>query len=291
MYLRKGNLKFTVTQNNAERRLLVDDLVKVIDERRDGDYFGYQPTDLVGHDFRELLPEEVSEILNDNIEFNLEGNDLKTVLEKIISFKVLTSARKEIDMNAYIERSISTSDKLSFSVILERKIFLQEKIKSVLASIALYQQVTHDLTGLINPEAFYDVLDELMDFLYETRVEAVLCIISIEGFSMMETHDGKEKMDDVISRVGKVMGATLRTKDIIGYLGGGKFAVLMVRTFEDEVIYPLKRLETNFIKEGILTPKITYNVRYQTVDMENKAKDMVEIVKDKQIDHSINPTR
>ena len=291
MYLRKGNLKFTVTQDNIEKKLLVDELVKAVDDRRGGDYFGYQPEELVGHDLREFLPEEISEILDDNIEFSLEGNDFKTVMEKIINFRVLTAQKSEMDMNAYVERSISTPEKLLFSVILERKIFLQEKIKEVIASISKNQQVAHDLSGLINTAAYYEIMNELMDFLYETRVEAVFCIISLEGFSAIRMNDGKEKADEVITKIGRVLSSTLRTRDIVGYLGFGKFGILMVRTFEDEVVYPIKRIESNFRKEGILNSKITYNVRYQKIDLETDAKDVIELVKDKPIDYSMSGTR
>jgi diguanylate cyclase (GGDEF)-like protein len=291
MYLRKGNLRFSVTQDNIEKKLLVDDLVKSIDDRRGGDYFGYQPQELLGHDLREFLPEDVSDILNDNIEFSLEGNDLKTVLEKIINFQILNHDKHIVDMNAYIERSISTPEKLSFSVVLERKIFLQEKIKSILASISEYQQIIHDLSGLINTSAYYEVLNELMDFLYDTNVEAVLCVISIEGFPVIRMHEGKEAADDVISKVGKVLSSTLRTRDISGYIGFGKFAILMVRTFEDEVIYPIKRIESNFRKEGVLNSKISYNVRFQKIEMNMDAKDAIEMVRDKKIDYTMSAIR
>lgn len=287
MYLRKGNLKLTITQDNIERSLLVNNLEKVIDDRRDGDYFGYQSTDLIGKDFRNVLTPEVSEILNDNIEYSLEGNDLKTVVEKIINFKILNSAKNEIDMNAYIERSISTPEKLSFSVTLERKIFLQEKIKSILASISELQQVIHDVTGLTNSSAYYEVMNEVMDFLYEARVEGVLCIISVEGFPMIRMHDGKEKIDEILAGVGKVLTSTLRTRDITGYLGFGKFAIFMVRTFEDEVVYPIKRIESNLKKAGILNSKVSFNVRYQKADMEMDVKDLIDAIKDKPVDYTM----
>jgi diguanylate cyclase (GGDEF)-like protein len=288
MYLRKGNLKFTVTQNNLEKNILVDELAKSIDDRRGGDYFGYQNNDLVGHDLREFLPEDVREILDDNIEYSLEGNDLKTVVEKIINFKIFNAEKAPIDMNAYVERSLSTPEKLSFSMVLERKIFLQDKIKTILANISSHQQIRHDVTGLINTSAFHEALNELLDFLYDARVEAVFCIISIEGFSNIRMQEGKERSDEILAGIGKVLTATLRTRDIVGYLGFGKFAVLMARTFEDEVIYPIKRIESGFKKEGVLNSKISYNVRYQKVDMEHEVKDIIELVQEKKIDYTMS---
>ena len=291
MYLRKGNLKFTVTQDNIEKKLIINDLVKVVDDRRGGDYFGYQQNDLVGKDLRVVLPSEVSEILNDNIEYSLEGNDLKTVLEKIINFKIVDHSKKVLDMNAYIERSISTPEKLAFSVVLERRIFLQEKIKSILGGISEFQKVTDEVTGLINSTAYLEVINEVMDFLYEARVEAVMCIISVEGFPMMNINEGQEKIDEVLAKVGATMRSTFRGKDILGYLGFGKFGVFMVRTFEDEVIYPLGRLESNLKNAGILNSKVTYNARYQKVDMETDVKDLIELVKGKAIDYTMTQIR
>ncbi len=291
MYLRKGNLKFTVTQDNIEKKLIIDELVKVIDERRGGDYFGFSQNELVGQDIRKILPFEVSEILDDNIEYSPEGNDLKTVLEKIISFKILDSGKKELNMNAHVERALSTPEKLSFSIILERKIFLQEKIKSILGGISEFQKVNHDITDLLNTAAYYEVLNEVMDFLYDTKVEAVMCVISIEGFPMLRMNEGKERVDEVLKKAGKAMKTTFRGKDILGYLGFGKFGVFMVRTFEDEVVYPLRRLESNLRKEGILTSRITYNARFQKVDLEMSVNDLIDQVKSKAVDQTIAQTR
>ena len=65
----------------------------------------------------------------------------------------------------------------------------------------------------------------------------------------------------------------------------------MVRTFEDEVIYPIKRIESNFKKEGVLNSKISYNIRFQKIDMNTDAKDSIELVRDKKIDYSMTAIR
>jgi diguanylate cyclase (GGDEF)-like protein len=287
MYLRKGNLKFVVTQDNANRKIVINDLVKVIDDRREGDYFGLSSEQLQGKDFREVLPEELSEIINENIEYNIEGNDLKNVVDKIIHFKLFDKDKNLIDMNAHVERDVSTSgNSLKFSVILERKIFLRDKVKSILAALSEYQQVNHPITGVINTAAFYEVTEELLDFLHETNVEAVMCIISIEGFPLIRMSEGKEKSDEMLAKVGAVMKSNFRSKDVVGYLGFGRFAILMVRTFEDEVSYPLKRLESNLRKDNILNSKITYNARYQKVDLKMDSKAIIESIKNKKVDYA-----
>lgn len=287
MYLRKGNLKFVVTQDNPNRKIVINDLVKVIDDRREGDYFGLNSDQLQGKDFREVLPSELTEIINENIEYNLEGNDLKNVLDKIIHFKLFDKDKNLIDMNVHVERDVSVSgDSLKFSVVLERKIFLRDRVKSILAGLSENQQVNHPITGVINTAAFYEVNEELLDFLHETNVEAVMCIISIEGFPLIRMSEGKEKSDEMLAKVGAVMKSNFRSKDVVGYLGFGRFAVLMVRTFEDEVSYPLKRLESSLRKDNILNSKITYNARYQKVDLKMDSKAIIESIKNKKVDYA-----
>jgi diguanylate cyclase (GGDEF)-like protein len=287
MYLRKGNLKFIVTQDNANRKLVINDLIKIIDERREGDYFGVNSNQLQGKNFSEVLPSELNEIIDENIEYNIEGNDLKNVIDKIIHFKVLDKDKKPIDMNAHVERDVSVSgDSLKFSVILERKIFLRDKVKSILASLSEYQQVEHPVTGVINTAAFYEITEELLDYMHETNLEAVMCIISIEGFPLIRMSEGKEKSNEILSQIGLVMKSNFRSKDVVGYLGFGRFAVLMVRTFEDEVSYPLKRLESNLRKQGVLNSKITYNARFQKVDLTLDSKAIIDSIKNKKVDYT-----
>lgn len=288
MYLRKGNLQFFVTQDNEAKTLFIEDFKKAIDERREGDYFGFEEGQVKGNDFKKFLPEDINEIIDDNIEFTQEGVDLGEVLSKIINFKVVTLDNQMVEMNVYSEREISDLEKLKFKVTLEPKIHLREKIKSILDSISTIQDVTHKQTGLINDQSFVMVLDEVMDFLYDSKLEGVLAVVTLEGFPNFRMENGREKADEILGKIGHVMKMNFRARDVVAYLGLGKFAVILVKTFEDEVIYPVKRLESSLKKAGVLNSKLSYNVRYKQMDLTSEVGDEIEQVKTKKIDYTMS---
>lgn len=288
MYLRKGNLKLNVTQDNIKNSIIINELQKSVDKRDEGDFFGYSNIDLKGRELKSILPEDINEILDDNIEYNPSGNDLKSVLEKIIRFKVKNKKGDDFDMNAYVERAMAEGDNLSFDITLEKKIHLKEKIKSILSGIHEVQMVEHPKAKLMNAEAYSQVLDEVFDFLYETKISAVMLIMSIDGYPMLRRNLGHKKIEEILQKISYTLKTTLRNRDISAYLGVGHFAVTMVKTYPDEVIFPLKRLEQNLRREGVLNSKISMNARYKLIDLGLSVQDAINQVKTKDIDYRLD---
>lgn len=288
MYLRKGNLQFLVEQDNNEKSLKIKGFKKLTDERRGGDYFGFVEEDILEKDFEKILPLEVVEIIEDNIEFSVDGHDLKEILDRFIHFKVLNKENKVIEMNVHTEREISDLEKFAFQITLEPKIYLREKVKSILETISNVQNVMHKQTGLINAQSFGDVLDEVMDFLYEAKIEGVMVIVTLEGFPNFRRDNGKKKADEMLGEIGYVMKSSFRSRDIVSYLGLGKFAIVLVKTFKDEAIYPIKRLESAMKKAGLVSSKISFNVRYESLDLGSEAKDEIEKIKSGEINYTIS---
>lgn len=288
MYLRKGNLKFVVTQDNKAKTLHINQFKKAVDERRDGDYFGYDEEAIIGRDLRTLVPSDIKEIIDDNLEFDFEAQDLKDILNHVINFKILTAASQPLDMNLHIERDISTEERQNFELVLERKYHLRDKIKAILAGISEVQNAYQEGMGILNHDTFERVLDEIMDYLYEIKLESVLMIVSVEGFPLIRRNEGKEKTDGIINDIAGVVKNTFRSRDVPSYIGMGKFAIVMLRTFEDEVMYPIKRLESNFKLADIFKAKISFNIRYEKLDLGMKARDMLEVVKGAEVKYTIN---
>ncbi len=288
MYLRKGNLKFVIEQNNPEKSLKITQFRKSVDERRGGDYFGYDEDALIGKDFRTLLPDDIKEIFDENLDFNFDGNDIKDILSHIITFKIKNVKGEIINMNAFSERDISTEEKQHFNVILEKKYFLRDKIKNILQDLSNSKIAYDEQTGLISNEVFIHTLDEIMDYMFEIRVESVLLVLSVEGFPSIRKSEGKDKSDEIITKISEVIRNNFRTRDIVAYLGIGKFAIAMLRTFEDEVVYPLKRLESNLKLADLFKYGISINARYERIDLGLKANDVIEYVKASPVKMTIN---
>jgi GGDEF domain-containing protein len=127
-----------------------------------------------------------------------------------------------------------------------------------------------------------------MDFLYESKYNSVFLVFSLEGYPTLRRQYGKAKSDEILSRISYVVKSNFRGRDICAYLGMGKFGVFMINTFEDEVQYPLQRLRDNLRKEGVLSSKVSFNARYQNVDLELKVDDLLDSIMSKKVDYTIN---
>ena len=89
-------------------------------------------------------------------------------------------------------------------------------------------QVNHDaMTGLINLRAFNFVLQDAMESTRQKGVAYTYLNIDLDQLSVINDNLGRDAGDKAIKTVADLLKARLRTKDIISYLGEGRFGILL----------------------------------------------------------------
>lgn len=108
---------------------------------------------------------------------------------------------------------------------------------------SLFGQVTDELTGLYNKEAFYHFAKEMM--LKNPEDDYVVILSDIENFKGINERFGEEKGDALLRYVGKVLG-TFNNEDLLfARYSGDQFVGIMRK--------PDKLMEVNedFVREGM----------------------------------------
>lgn len=289
MSVRKGNLLLSVEQNNQSKTLIITNYNS---EDAKYNFLGYDLSDIQGDDFTKILPENVNEIIEDNLEYSFEGHDLKEVLEKIIRFSIKSRGGEEVFCNIKIERGISDMDKFSFDIALEKKVHISQKIAEITAAVeqsfALAGKASRDsVTGLITKAVADEVFDKLFDYCYEQSVSTVLSKLTIDSFDFLERERGHEYAEDLLRTYSEIISKTFRANDFSVYIGGGKFLTLLSKTTASQAIYAFKRLEENLKKrEGILSDT-SMNIRFIDVDVENEVQNLLAQLDNSSVKHDV----
>jgi diguanylate cyclase (GGDEF)-like protein len=86
----------------------------------------------------------------------------------------------------------------------------------------------HDvMTGLINLRAFTHVLQDAIDTAYKKGVSHVYLNIDLDQLSVINDTLGRAAGDDAIKTVAELLKNTVRSTDVISYLGEGRFGIVM----------------------------------------------------------------
>lgn len=277
MYVRKGNIKFVVVQDNLGKTLKIESIQKPKDDQNPA--YGYDESDLIGNDFSKIVSEDVNESLEDYIEYDFSGADFKDVCDKIIKFEVVDAQNKTHEMNAHIERDVSMPERQVFMILLEKRLYLHDRIKAVMNAIPPEAR-QDESTGFLSRNTYMNVLDAVMDFLDENRsITGMLYVFRIDNYDELERTHGGAKVMQLVTEVSNSAKKGFRTRDIIGYLGNGVFSAILLRIEDAEALIPIRRFESKL--RAAMIPAVTgvsINVinTYGNIDLEMESRALVE---------------
>ena len=94
--------------------------------------------------------------------------------------------------------------------------------------------VTDSLTHVINRRGFDQALAREVARAREAKMPLALLVLDIDHFKRLNDELGHQAGDLALQRLGEVLRATCRSRDVPGRLGGDEFVVILPRTTADE---------------------------------------------------------
>src|SRR5256714_13035446 len=96
------------------------------------------------------------------------------------------------------------------------------------AARKLSHEATHDaLTGLVGRKEFEDRLARVLAEAAAGVVEHALCYLDLDRFKLVNDTCGHEAGDDLLRKIGRLLGGRLGGRDTLARLGGDEFGVLL----------------------------------------------------------------
>jgi diguanylate cyclase (GGDEF)-like protein len=117
-----------------------------------------------------------------------------------------------------------------------------------------------DLTGVMTRRFFLSHADRWLLASARAGSSLSLAIIDLDLFKAINDGHGHPGGDQVLAHFGSLVSNNIRSKDLVGRLGGEEFGVLFPETTKEEVVEILDRLRTTLTKSGCMLP--TGNLNY-----------------------------
>jgi diguanylate cyclase (GGDEF)-like protein len=131
------------------------------------------------------------------------------------------------------------------------------------ATAELAEQARRDpLTGLLNHQAFSDVLTSELDRARRYGHGLTLVFVDLDRFKQINDELGHVEGDRVLNRVGQVALSMLRGSDVAGRMGGDEFAVLLLEADKHAADRFLRRFRAGLaelLARGGLPPGFSFS--------------------------------
>jgi diguanylate cyclase (GGDEF)-like protein/PAS domain S-box-containing protein len=192
--------------------------------------FGFERTELVGHDVDELVP--------DDERVPRQASEPPRSLRHTEARCVELGARRKDGTRMPVEVSLSPIDLdgQRFTIAVVRDMTERRRLEDHLLYLS-----THDaLTGLANRGAFDEVLSRLEE---RGPWPVGIIMIDLDGLKHVNDTQGHAAGDELLRRAARVLKAAFRSGDCVARIGGDEFAMLLAGHDVQALAYLSRRLE------------------------------------------------
>jgi diguanylate cyclase (GGDEF)-like protein len=116
----------------------------------------------------------------------------------------------------------------------------------------LEQAIRDPLTGLYNRRFFYEALEKEVQRSARYGTTASLVLFDIDNFKSINDTLGHGAGDDVLRKIGQIVGRLIRPTDSFARLGGEEFGLLLPETGQLDALLAAERLRTAIGRDKIL---------------------------------------
>lgn len=236
---RKSDAVFIVCQNNDKKILeiaaLNDEAIRVT---------GYSNDEMVGHPLSAILPERISNIIDEFIEFEEEKTDLLAVLSKVRQFAVRKRDGKEAEFRLRIISGESNDRNPWFHLVLvdEQKARDANAFRAIIKENFKGHEVIDPRTNLPDRASLIKDIELITYYVRDKNIPASFAVVDINYYDKLLSRYGQDACDHLHKHISDVFRQKLRTEDTIGTLSERSLGVILVDASQEEARMVLNRL-------------------------------------------------
>ena len=117
----------------------------------------------------------------------------------------------------------------------------------------------HDpLTGLYNRHRFETELERIVSDSHRYGRRAALLMLDLDGFKHVNDRFGHPVGDELVSRIGGLLRATVRTTDVVARLGGDEFAIILQEAGEKQAVTVAENILDAIRRRGVVMDDVRH---------------------------------
>ncbi len=234
---------------------------------------GGETRDIIEKDVRNFVPDNIRQIINENIEFRDYGRSIDSVLGKIANFKVKTLSGSEMPLKIRIIRSMSPSLSAQRFQLVMNDSSLMESLEAHRENYRANMrgdEIIDKKSGLISRHSVVKDI-ELISFYTERNSKAscfaVFKFINYDDLRLEHDEEGAYKM---FSDLHRVIEATKRKQDIMGLAQDGAIVLIFPETPKENIKIPIARIYAKLPKSIKAQLRVYYDVIRPDINAEEQ---------------------
>ena len=235
---RKSDAIFVVCQNNNKK---IVEIAAVNEEARK--ISGYSNEELLGKSISSILPERISKLVDEFIEYD-DSNDLLAVLSKVSEFAIRTKSGEDLEITLRIIPGEAIDNNPWFHLVLINK----EKLKQEIAFRDIMQEnfkgheVVNQRTGLSDRNSLIKDIELVIYYVNDQKLSASFAVLDINFYEGLLAEYGQDVCDKLHRHIGQICKLKLRPEDTIGSLSDRTIGIIMVNAKQESARMVLNRL-------------------------------------------------
>lgn len=236
---RKTDATITIRQDNDRQAIEVVELNHSAQE-----LLGFDKHAVHGQPLAQLLPERIQTLLTEYVEFDIDGNDVGTVLSKVQRFCVLDSKKRELPLSLKVLRIESLDKHQYFRLILQNQQMpkANEAFRGVLRENFKGHEVLDSATGLANRASLSKDLELVIFYANKGEMSACFAVLELDSAQDYLSQYGAETVAEIMRHIAQAARGNLRGDDTIGSLSESRLGLIMLDTPAESARMVLNRL-------------------------------------------------
>lgn len=248
---RKTDAIIAIRQDNTAREILITNMNRAAEQLT-----GYNAREAAGKTLNSILSPRVNDLLSGYLEFGSGNNDFAIVARRIPNFQILSRKDIIVPVSLKVFNLVGQGENIQEYELLMRDITLIKKIEE-LKEIILHSEDTlsdNDAqTGLPSINSVVHALDTSYSFLEQhSSIEVSFALMEVGNIAYYAENYGEYTAYEVLGTLGHVVKKCCRNEDIVGYMGDGVIAMVLIDCNLESAKFVINR-----IKSKIDNSKIT----------------------------------
>lgn len=273
---RKNDAVITVCQDNDNSTVIINGLNEAAERLT-----GFKEHELHEHSFLDIVGENFKEDIEELFEFDNNGDDLASLLNKTPHFFIINESGKQIPVSLKVFYVLSSHAERPQFEILMRDITLLKEIDELKATLIEHKKEC----GKRIPSRNYllENLQLIQNFEKDHYFEASLALVQVNELAKYE--DNSAHYEQLLEAVYKKISATLRDADVIACLEQSKIALILFDCNTQDTQSVLLRLKEKLESSPIVLKQENAEEIVQDITLNIGA---CQIVVNKNIEDTIN---
>lgn len=236
---RNNDAVLVICQNNKAKSIEIVSLNDVATG-----LLGYSTADLQGKAFTKLVPERMSILLEEYVEYEADANDVGAVLSKVQSLTLIAKDKKEKRLRLKVVRDESLKDKITFRLVLQDTIDLRkdDAIQKLIQENFKGHEVLDKTFGVPDLASLKKDIDLVAYYHHKAQLRASLLMIQIDYYESFESQYGELQCIGFIKHIMQVCRGSLRPGDVVAYPGNHHIGILLLDSASDATRMVANRL-------------------------------------------------